>query len=124
MDAETKLDAGRTTLTTATLNSMITDTHLEGNETVKFTRKSDGGVNVWVLVTMDAKQPIGEMASIFAFSSEAAAKAAMERDIYEMSNERGFGHIDLLFSEDETFAMTKDERYSWSVELLDVEDAV
>ena len=29
MDAETKLDAGRTTLTTATLNSMITDTHLE-----------------------------------------------------------------------------------------------
>ena len=71
--------------------------------------------SVWLLVTMDDAEPLGEKPVVSVFATEQLAKDAMMKEINE---EAALGRLnlhDVEYSEEETFAQTENMRFSWEI---------
>ena len=72
-------------------------------------------MKVWLLVTMDDSEPLGEKPVVSVFATEQLAKEAMSKEINE---EAALGRLhlhDVEYSEEEMFAQTKNRRFSWEI---------
>lgn len=79
--------------------------------------KSKRSRNVYVLVTLDEGQfAVGERPTVSVYRTLRAARVAMAEDIKITMNNRGYSDDDIIREVDCDFAMTNDERYSWSIE--------
>lgn len=79
--------------------------------------KTKRNETVYVLVTLDEGQfAMGERPMVSVHRSLYSARVAMAEDIRATMEERGYGAGDFVRDDECDFAMTKDERYSWSIE--------
>lgn len=118
MTKETRLAESKT-LTAEELTKMVGDKDLKVIGFYDHKKASERYV-VWLLITMDDRQVLGEKAVVSAFATENAARMAMKHDINDMVAERGFEIEDVMFADDECYASTRDGRYSWHVERAEV----
>lgn len=118
MTNETSLEEARI-LTAEELTRMVDDKDVKVIGFYDHKKASERYV-VWLLVTMDDGQVLGEKAAVSAFATEEAARKAMKHDINEMAAERGLEIEDVVFADDECYASTRDGRYSWCVEQAEV----
>lgn len=118
MTDETSLEESRI-LTAEELTRMVDDKDVKVIGFYDHKKASERYV-VWLLITVDDGQVLGEKAVVTAFASENAARMAMRRDIDDMAVERGFEIEDVVFANDECYASTRDGRHSWCVEQAEV----
>ena len=71
--------------------------------------------SVWLLVTMDDAQSLGEKSVVAVFASRKLAKTAMHDDIQEECAVRCIPIDEVEYSEEGTFAHTSDGRFSWEI---------
>ncbi len=70
---------------------------------------------IWLLVTMDDTEPLGEKPAVSVFSTEQLALKAMEQEINEEAALDRLHLQDVEYSEGGMFAQTKNRRFSWEI---------
>lgn len=70
---------------------------------------------IWLLITMDDIQVIGEKPVVSVFASEYAAYDAMRTDILEHQRCGHFTTEEVEYAADGGFAQTRNRRYSWEI---------
>lgn len=79
--------------------------------------KTNRSQNVYVMVSVDDEQSaIGEKPTVSIYRTLQSAKAAMSEDIRITKKCYGYHESDIIRNKKYDFAMTKDERFSWSIE--------
>jgi hypothetical protein len=71
--------------------------------------------SVWLLVTMDDAQSLGEKPVVSVFASRELAKTAMHEEIQGECAVRCLSIEEIEHSEEGTFAQTSDGRFSWEI---------
>lgn len=117
MATETLLNRGTERLTADELTMMVGDRDIKATGFWTHTKATESYApnSVWLLVTMDDDEVLGEKPVVSAFASLDAARKAMFDDIQE---EAAMGRLsigDVDYSEEENFAHTKNGRFSWEV---------
>lgn len=77
-------------------------------------------MTIWLLVTMDNAQVLGEKPSVSAYATEARALDAMKRSISDECLCRGIDESEVSFANERHFAQSKCGRFSWEVVDADV----
>lgn len=71
--------------------------------------------SVWLLVSMDDAEPLGEKPAVSVFATEQLARNALAKEIKEEAAAGRLHLQDVEYSEEEMFAQTKDRRFSWEI---------
>lgn len=77
-------------------------------------------MTIWLLVTMDDAQSLGEKPCVLAYATESRALAAMKRSIADECLCHGIDEREVSFSNERHFAQSKCGRFSWEVVDADV----
>ena len=103
---ETWLNQGTEKLTADELTMMADDKDIMDARSEK---------SVWLLITIDDKQVIGEKPVVFAYTSEDSAVDAMRRDIQQEADSGRISLVDIEYSSEKDYAQTSNRRFSWEV---------
>ena len=71
--------------------------------------------SVWLLISMDDAEPLGEKPAVSVFAVEQSAKDAMAKEIKEEGARGRLQLQDVEYSEEGMFAQTKNGRFSWEI---------
>ncbi len=80
--------------------------------------------SVWVLMSIDDDQVLGEKPVVSVFSTERVARMAMMSCIAEDCQEKLIDSSSIEYSIDRDFAQTKDGRFSWEIVEVTVKEDV
>jgi len=75
---------------------------------------------IWVLVTTDERQILGEKSVVSLHKSLNKARREMLDDMNLVAIRRGLPHDEIECDHEQMFAQTKDRQYCWSLERWEV----